>query len=184
MLAIPIFRSRVAPVLNWSTRLLILPEDATSISLAEELDLTDIPDPFQRLRLLRDKGVTLLICGALSPDLRNYAGQLGVSIICGVAGEVPEVLDAYCRKGLDQPIFRLPGCRRQRGCYCGSGGAGRKENRAPQATGPGRVRKSPPGSGPGGNCICPRCGATIPHQRGIPCTQITCPQCGHTMVRQ
>lgn len=183
MLAIPIFRSRVAPVLNWSTRLLILPEDATSISLAEEVDLTEISDPFQRLRRLRDKGVTVLICGALSPDLRNYARQLGVSVICGVAGEIPDVFAAYCRKGLDQPIFRLPGCRRRRSCYRGSGSK-RKENHEVQPAAPESLPKSRSDSGPSGNCICPQCGATIPHQRGTPCTRLTCSQCGCTMIRQ
>lgn len=183
MLAIPIFRSRVAPVFNWSTRLLILPEDATNTLLGEELDLAAIPDPFQRLRLLREKGVNILICGALSPDLLNYAGKLGVSIICGVAGEVPDVLEAYCGKSLDQPIFWLPGCRHQRRCYRGSSGK-RRENPGSLAAEQENGQKLHLGSGPGGNCICPRCGATIAHQRGIPCSQVACPKCGRSMVRQ
>jgi len=38
--------------------------------------------------------------------------------------------------------------------------------------------------GPGTNCVCPVCGATIPHQRGTPCSLKTCPKCGARMVRQ
>ena len=34
------------------------------------------------------------------------------------------------------------------------------------------------------NCVCPTCGATVPHQRGIPCFQTTCPSCGIAMTRQ
>ncbi|MDQ7032306.1 MAG: 4Fe-4S binding protein [Desulfonauticus sp.] len=33
-------------------------------------------------------------------------------------------------------------------------------------------------------CICPRCKTIIPHQRGIPCYQTICPQCGSPMTRQ
>ena len=32
--------------------------------------------------------------------------------------------------------------------------------------------------GPGDDCVCPQCGHTQPHQRGVPCLQIKCPQCG------
>ena len=38
-------------------------------------------------------------------------------------------------------------------------------------------------AGPGGNCVCPKCGHSQPHQRGVPCAQITCPKCGSTMTR-
>ena len=38
--------------------------------------------------------------------------------------------------------------------------------------------------GPGGNCVCTKCGERIPHERGIKCTTIKCPGCGHTMIRE
>jgi hypothetical protein len=42
----------------------------------------------------------------------------------------------------------------------------------------------PWGAGPGGNCVCPSCGAMVPHERGVPCTGQDCPKCGTKMVRQ
>ena len=40
------------------------------------------------------------------------------------------------------------------------------------------------GAGPGGNCICPACGAKIPHQAGAPCASMNCPKCGAYMIRE
>ena len=38
-------------------------------------------------------------------------------------------------------------------------------------------------AGPGGSCVCPRCGYTTPHTIGTPCYQQTCPKCGSRMTR-
>ena len=57
----------------------------------------------------------------------------------------------------------------------GSGGSGQM--------GQGRGRMGEFGLGAGGNCICPSCGKTAAHQRGVPCTQMKCPQCGTAMTR-
>jgi hypothetical protein len=37
--------------------------------------------------------------------------------------------------------------------------------------------------GPVGECVCPKCGNKVQHQRGIPCTSIKCPSCGSAMTR-
>ncbi len=38
-------------------------------------------------------------------------------------------------------------------------------------------------AGPGGYCICPNCGAKLPHELGVPCSQLTCPRCGTRLTR-
>ena len=49
--------------------------------------------------------------------------------------------------------------------------------------GAGRGRMGGIAAGPSGECVCPKCGATAPHQIGIPCTQQKCPKCGSSMAR-
>ena len=38
--------------------------------------------------------------------------------------------------------------------------------------------------GPSGECVCPKCGTTIQHKRGIPCFKEKCPKCGSFMTRR
>jgi len=38
--------------------------------------------------------------------------------------------------------------------------------------------------GPGGNCVCPNCGAKAAHYRGTPCFQQKCPKCDSPMTRE
>ncbi len=61
-------------------------------------------------------------------------------------------------------------------------GAGRGMGRG---KGQGRGRMGGPyAAGPGGNCVCPRCGHQVPHVAGQPCSQMGCPKCGTQMSRQ
>ena len=196
MLAIPVFRSRVAPVLDWCSKVLLFPEGVPDSSLCEEIALTDVADSFERLRALKKMGVTTLVCGALSADLLRYAENLKLRVICGVAGGVPDVLDAYKEGRLDQPRFWLPGCRCKRRFSAdermdamsgrqggGSGqGQGQGKGRGREQGGAGRMGGK--GAGPAGSCLCPHCGTAAVHERGIPCAQMKCPQCGQSMTRQ
>jgi len=45
------------------------------------------------------------------------------------------------------------------------------------------MRGTRPGAGPSGSCVCPSCGGRAPHQAGVPCYNMSCPQCGAKMVR-
>jgi predicted DNA-binding protein (UPF0251 family) len=38
-------------------------------------------------------------------------------------------------------------------------------------------------AGPGGSCVCPKCGYKAPHQVGVPCYKAKCPKCGTLMTR-
>ncbi len=38
-------------------------------------------------------------------------------------------------------------------------------------------------AGPGGNCVCPKCGHKEPHTVGTPCYEKKCPKCGTKMTR-
>jgi uncharacterized protein len=40
------------------------------------------------------------------------------------------------------------------------------------------------GLGREGYCICPHCNQRVPHQAGIPCRDLRCPECGKRMVRE
>lgn len=58
-------------------------------------------------------------------------------------------------------------------------GAGRGTGR-----GQGGGRMGGFGLGVGGSCVCPKCGKTVAHQRGAPCNELKCPDCGSGMTRQ
>lgn len=50
--------------------------------------------------------------------------------------------------------------------------------------GQGRGRKGGFGLGLGGKCVCTNCGKKVSHQRGTPCYQMKCPDCGGAMTRE
>lgn len=69
----------------------------------------------------------------------------------------------------------------------GRGGAGQGQGRGSGAgggMGRGGRGGNKPGSGPGGDCVCPSCGHKEPHVAGKRCIDMTCPKCGTRMIRE
>ena len=50
--------------------------------------------------------------------------------------------------------------------------------------GGGRGRNKGGAFGTGGYCVCAKCGAKVPHRQGEKCTNLKCPECGKTMIRE
>jgi len=63
-------------------------------------------------------------------------------------------------------------------------GQGNGRNQGSSNPGGGRNRGNKAGSGPVGNCVCPNCGKEITHERGVPCYELECPECGSKMIKE
>ncbi|MEN6483915.1 MAG: hypothetical protein ABFD98_03435 [Syntrophobacteraceae bacterium] len=174
MLAIPVFRDRVAPVLDWCSKIVLISESGTGAASGRQIEEVAGMDAFTLVRTLKDRGVRVLICGALSPETLGYAESLGFRIIHGIAGEIDEILEAYRGQKLNRPQYWLPGrfgqCGR-RGCVpAGKNDAGRKNRKSPACPKPGA-----PGTRA---CPCPGRGAGGPSGSSKPSGPLRCPSCG------
>jgi len=57
------------------------------------------------------------------------------------------------------------------------------QNKSAVATGRGQGQgNSRQGTAGTDTCRCPSCGATAPHQRGVPCNKVKCSKCGTPMT--
>lgn len=134
----------------------------------------------------------VLLCGAISAPLEALLVSSGVHVIGFLCGPVDEVLTAFLNGDIGKPKFLMPGCRawrrrlgqiRRRVMAGGFGmGSGGGRNRRGRGGGRGRMG-GPSAAGPGGTCVCPKCGEKAPHTAGQPCNQMVCPKCGTPMVR-
>ncbi len=76
--------------------------------------------------------------------------------------------------------------RGRRGQKCGVGQGGRgfwRRAGGGGSGGGGGGGGTKPGSGPGGECLCPQCGHKEPHVAGVRCIDQICPNCGTKMIR-
>ncbi len=181
MLAIPVFRTRVAPVLDWCTTIIVVPENSPDIASGRQIAVMH-ETLFRLVRTLREQGLRTLICGALSREMLSYCESIGLRIVHGVSGEIAEVLQAYREGNLNQPKFWLPGCAGQRRYRGAPRCAGSNADGARGVNGD-KFPGAEPAGGPDGFCVCPKCGLKKRHERGIPCSQVRCPACQISMTR-
>ncbi len=125
--AIPIWQGHVSPVFDSAQQLLIVEiADSAEIRRSEE----KLPQGFppQCVARLKQLGVDVLVCGAISRPLAGMIAASGITLVPFISGECEEVLAAYLDKKLPSPQFLMPGCygsgpgRRHRRHHRGGGG--------------------------------------------------------------
>ena len=106
-IAVPIFRSRISPVFDSCTRILLVDIqknreiDRKEIFL-DELSLTE------RVTILRKSGVTTVLCGGISGIMEKMLSSAKIDLISDISGTIDGVLAAYLAGNLDAPQFRMP----------------------------------------------------------------------------
>lgn len=127
--AIPIWNGSVSSVFDFAHKLLLLDiENGREINRLEiSLSPESVP---QRAGRLKDLGVNVLVCGAISQALANMVTASGIQVLPYVTGRFDDILQAYLTGQLILPQFTMPGYwtgarrgfgRRRRGCRWRSG---------------------------------------------------------------
>ena len=107
-IAIPIFQSRISPVLDACNELMIVdlceagPLQRVTVSLEK---LT----PAERGMAMSRRGVQKIICAGVSEWMLACIVNRGMHVISGISGEVEQIIAAYQQDLLDQDRFRMPG---------------------------------------------------------------------------
>ncbi len=154
----------------------------------------------QTARIIVEKGAKVVLTGSCGPNAYEVLEAAGVEVYVGVTGIIPKAIEALKAGELlptDGPDVEghnhKPGsvekqtptgtASSQSAVQSGRGrGAGRGQ-------GSGRHGRCGGGSGKGGGrrsgvCVCPGCGTIVDHVPGVPCSGMSCPQCGSQMVRE
>jgi predicted Fe-Mo cluster-binding NifX family protein len=112
----------VSPVFDVARNLLFVSVQDGQGQVRQETTL-ETADPFLRAQKIKDLGVDVVVCGAISRVYEMALLQKGIKVVASVCGPIEEVLSAYLDGTLSDFRFLMPGCtgqRRFRG-RCGKG---------------------------------------------------------------
>ena len=108
-IAIPVYNDSVSNVFDFAHRLLLMDIEKTKVFNQSEVALESQSLP-QRAGNLKNLGVDVLICGAISQALVNMVTASGIQVLPYVTGRVNDVLEAYLTGQLAKSKFIMPGC--------------------------------------------------------------------------
>ena len=107
-IAIPIFHNRVSPVLDTCIRLLIIDFEKKIEVERREISF-DIYSQSERFEILKKLNPNAIICCGISEVFDKMLQSAGIRLICGIVGDVDQVLEAFLCNRIDAPCFRMPG---------------------------------------------------------------------------
>lgn len=111
--AITAWENRISPVFDSASTLLIA-EIKNSEIIARAYEPFNPAKVSHLAEALKNMGIDILICGAISKILSNVIEFSGITLIPFIGGNVEEVLECYTNGRKIVPEFLLPGCGQRR----------------------------------------------------------------------
>jgi predicted Fe-Mo cluster-binding NifX family protein len=109
LIAVPNCQGRVSPVFDVAARLVLVRlKGEAEVERKEVVLFERHPDGI--VRSLRELGIKVMICGAISRGLQVALKHAGVRVVPQICGELEAVIAAFRTGTLGQPEFTMPGC--------------------------------------------------------------------------
>jgi len=106
--ALPVWQGRVSSVFDFAHELLVIEFEKGREKGRQEIVLVEQSGP-DRAATLKQLGVGVLICGAISRPLAEMINGLGIQVLPFVSGSTEQIVNAYKTGQLSQPQYTLPG---------------------------------------------------------------------------
>ena len=127
-IALSISENRIAPLFDVADSFVELDFVNGEITDKTTIELPSILGP-ARIFDLAERGVELLICGAISRQFNLLAESLGLTVYGFISGPADAIIKEFCKNG-NLRQFRMPGCKRP-----GPDGRGRQRRRRKRRSG-------------------------------------------------
>lgn len=127
----------VSPVFDVARSVLAVAIQNGQAGACEDISLATV-DPFLRAQELKNLGVNVVVCGAISRPYEYALSAKGIRVIGSVCGRVEEVLSALLNGTLDDERFLTPGSTRPQRTIrrrCGRGRITKKQKKEQEGNG-------------------------------------------------
>jgi len=106
--ALPVWQGQVSSVFDFAHILLVIELENGGEKGRQEIVLVEQSGP-ERAATLKQLGVGILICGAISRLLTEMINGSGIQVLPFVTGSTEQIINAYKTGRLSQPQYTLPG---------------------------------------------------------------------------
>ncbi|GAB4220557.1 MAG TPA: hypothetical protein PL059_12230 [Spirochaetota bacterium] len=117
IIALPVFNDRLSPLLDEARKFIVMTLNDVTISERTVIEINE-QSAFIRIERLKEMGVTVLLCGALSDVLARFILDREIQLYSWLNGTIDEVVEQYINGALPNKCMRYVTktrtCRRQR----------------------------------------------------------------------
>ncbi|MBN1974719.1 MAG: NifB/NifX family molybdenum-iron cluster-binding protein [Sedimentisphaerales bacterium] len=113
-IALPVWKDNVSSVLDFAETLLLV-ELGDGLEIRRDEIVFTEQSSLERAAKLRQLGVNVLICGAISRQLAYMLSSFGIEVLPFITGSVEQIIKAYMTGNLSLPQYAMPG-----GCWEGA----------------------------------------------------------------
>lgn len=172
----PKLEAEVDPRFGRAAYFIIAETDGTDYEAVENPNVDSSSGAgIQSAQLVAGKGVKAVLTGSCGPKAYEVLQAGGVPVYVGVTGLVSQAIEAFKSGELlptDGPDVE------GHESDCKGAGHGRRGDCGRRGAKSGAERGEICGV-----CVCPGCGTTVDHVRGVPCFEVPCPKCGSLMAK-